>query len=141
MKENYKIYAKGMGDGERCACGVIVMKDGREMFSGCKVFSDFIPTREGRIPLDEGGSANYQCEVYGLAWGACKIPGGAPFTVCTSSVAVRSWVENMRSNDRYMNIFEYFIRMSFGHKVDVSLVGNGQDKVMRKLRKICLTEV
>lgn len=102
----YEIYIKGKADGNVASCGVVVLKDGKQIFSNGKVFEEYIRTKDEIIPLIEYKS-QFQMELYALAWGLTYCEDNNEVKVYSNVLAVVGWVNKWEVPEDYESVFDY----------------------------------
>ena len=135
MRYNYDIYIKGKGWKQTASCAIFVVEDGCELFKGGKGFADFIPTKDGDIPILPY-KEQYQMELYALAWALSKCHAEADVTFYTNNMAFRKWIERGSAPPEYENLFRYCVRFMEGKNINMEHVKKGSDCFTEECNRI-----
>lgn len=137
MKYNYDIYIKGRGHDNVASCAIVIIKDGVEVFSEGRRFVNAIPTRAGKIDLLPN-RAQYQMELYALAWALTKCENDSIVKVYTNNIVSQTWIERMVVGDAYENLFYYCKNFAKGKTIMVEHVKKGSDEYTKKSNDIAM---
>ena len=124
------LYIKGMARGTKGCCAFCIKEQGD--VTG-KTFDGIMPTKGGGVPLIDG-KAMYQTELYALVWGMAVIPKDQEIKVWTNSTVIKAWITNMQAPEAYKPLFDIFLQLWDGRRIDVEQVNIGQSKIMNKVR-------
>ncbi len=102
----YEIYIKGKADGLKASCGLVVLKEGEQVMSNGKFFEEYIFTKSEKVPLIEY-KAQFQMELYALAWGLTYCVDGAEIEVYSNNLAIVGWINKWEVSEEYEPVFDY----------------------------------
>lgn len=102
----YEIYIKGKADDNWSSCGVVVLKDGKQIFSNGKFFEEWILTKRWRIPIIKN-KGQFQMELYALAWGLTYCKDNSDVKVYSNNLAVVAWINKWEVPEDYNKVFDF----------------------------------
>lgn len=135
MKNNYDVYIKGRAHDDVASCAIIVVENDVEIFSGGMNFDRCILTNEETIPLLPY-KAQYQMELYALAWALTKCKENSFVNVYTNNVVFATWIERWIVGADYEPVFQYCKRFCKGKSITPIHVKKGDNTLVERCNEI-----